>query len=130
MFESMGHDISDPTADWMRGMSDWYDRKLRTDSFAAFVAQQENTVAGGCSVWLLDGLPRTGNPSGLRAYVGGMYVYPSARGQGVARQLLAAVLDWSRTKGIGIAELHATSMGAPLYESVGFQPATNYRLPL
>ncbi|WP_279581827.1 GNAT family N-acetyltransferase [Fodinicola feengrottensis] len=60
----------------------------------------------------------------------GMYVYPSARGQGVARQLLAAVLDWSRTKGIGIAELHATSMGAPLYESVGFQPATNYRLPL
>jgi GNAT superfamily N-acetyltransferase len=76
-------------------------------------------------------LPRPGSkPGGERGYVAGMYVHSQWRGQGVARQLLSAALDWCRTAGLGIVELHATKMGAPLYESVGFESTDAYRLSL
>jgi GNAT superfamily N-acetyltransferase len=131
MYESMSLDVSD--REWQAALPAWYERRFSTqpDTFAAFVATSGDRIGGGCTAWTLDSLPRPGSsPSGRRGYVAGMYVHSDWRGHGVARQLLSAALDWCRTAGCDLAELHATKMGAPLYETVGFESTAAYRLSL
>jgi GNAT superfamily N-acetyltransferase len=130
MYESMGFDVDDPAADWMVALPRWYERRLADDAFAAFVAEDDGRVVGGCTVWILTSLPRAGNPTGRRGYVAGMSVRPEWRSHGIARQLLDHGLGWLRTAGADFAELHATKMGQPLYESIGFEETPAYRLSL
>lgn len=130
MYESMGLDVDDPTADWRLALPRWYEQRLVDDSFTAYVAEDDGQVVGGCTVWILTSLPRQGNPSGRRGYVAGMSVRPEWRSRGLARQLLAHSLGWLRAAGADFAELHATEMGQPLYESIGFEETPAYRLRL
>ncbi|WP_163511538.1 GNAT family N-acetyltransferase [Fodinicola acaciae] len=130
MYESMGFDVTDPAADWMVALPRWYERRLADGSIAAFVAEQDGRVIGGCTVWILASLPREGSPDGRRGYVAGMSVRPEWRSRGIARRLLTAGLDWLRAAGADFAELHATKLGQPLYESVGFEETPAFRLRL
>jgi GNAT superfamily N-acetyltransferase len=62
--------------------------------------------------------------------VGGMWVDPSARRQGTGKQLLSAVFDWSRARGLKHIGLWAPSESAPaiaLYLTMGFQKTANRR---
>lgn len=59
------------------------------------------------------------------AYLYQMWVTPEYRGQGVARSLLNAVVDWARARGsrellLGVTQGNAAAVG--LYGSVGFAP--------
>lgn len=54
-----------------------------------------------------------------------MWVAPAHRSCGVGRKLLAAVIDWSRLRGVGRIVLGVTCGDSParrLYESAGFKP--------
>jgi GNAT superfamily N-acetyltransferase len=59
-----------------------------------------------------------------------MYSEPEARRLGIAKQLLQTMLDWCRHEGFRSVALHASPAGRPLYESLGFQPTNEMRLPL
>lgn len=55
--------------------------------------------------------------------VGGMWVEPASRGRGVGAALLAAVVDWARTRGFARLELSAPAHSAAalaLYRRAGF----------
>lgn len=54
------------------------------------------------------------------AYIGLMAVDPARQRQGIARQLVAHVLDAVEARGCSIALLDATDKGAPLYKTFGF----------
>jgi ribosomal protein S18 acetylase RimI-like enzyme len=57
------------------------------------------------------------------AHVFQMWVSPARRGQGVARQLLTRVVEWSRSCAVQSVVLSVTSGNSParnLYESAGF----------
>jgi GNAT superfamily N-acetyltransferase len=57
------------------------------------------------------------------AHLGGMWVDPVARGDGVGRALADAVLDWARGRGFVHVVLWVTDGNAPaiaLYERLGF----------
>ncbi|HET9719997.1 MAG TPA: GNAT family N-acetyltransferase [Solirubrobacteraceae bacterium] len=58
-----------------------------------------------------------------------MYVVPEARGQGVARVLLAALEDRARRLGYAVARLDTGPLQAGarhLYESAGYRPIENF----
>jgi GNAT superfamily N-acetyltransferase len=57
---------------------------------------------------------------GRFGYVQSMATDPAWRSTGVARAVLALLLDGFRERGVGRVGLHATRYGEPLYRSVGF----------
>jgi GNAT superfamily N-acetyltransferase len=55
----------------------------------------------------------------------GMYVSPSARGSGIADQLVEVVEQWARNEGVDSLYLHVAEpmvRARAFYEKVGFRP--------
>jgi GNAT superfamily N-acetyltransferase len=86
---------------------------------------------GGCaSVEIVQWVPGRQDPTPRRAWIHSVYVEPACRRRGVGRQLTETILGWCREQAFQWVYLHASEEGRPLYESLGFEPATEMRLRL
>jgi GNAT superfamily N-acetyltransferase len=93
---------------------------LASDQFAAYIAFIDGEPAGIGAITIYEVPPAPG-VSGTEAYISSMYTEPARRGLGVARAVLAALLDFARASGVrGRVWLRATEAGTPLYERAGF----------
>jgi GNAT superfamily N-acetyltransferase len=120
MFESMGSDVSDPA--WEAAGRESVTSRLGAD-LAAFVVdapEAPGRLIASCAGTVNRRLPRPGDPAGLVGYVQWVCVEPGARRQGLARQVMTALLSWYEQAGIHRVELHATPMAESLYLSLGF----------
>jgi GNAT superfamily N-acetyltransferase len=102
-------------------------------------------IARGANFFAYMGGPGTGGPGPAPAGIVGaveaqpgmaelvsMWVRPQARGQGIGRALVGAVVQWAQAQGHSSVHLWVTETNAParrLYESCGFA-ATGERQPL
>ena len=59
---------------------------------------------------------------GAQALILNVYCEPEHRRRGLARELMAAMLEWCKRERIAKVVLHASQDGRPLYESLGFVP--------
>jgi len=57
---------------------------------------------------------------GVNGWIGGVAVVPERRGGGLGSALTAAAAHWIAEAGASTASLHATAMGRPVYERLGF----------
>ncbi|WP_309238732.1 GNAT family N-acetyltransferase [Actinoplanes aureus] len=91
-------------------------------TLAAFVADRpDGTGLAACVVGLIEerlGNPR--NPTGLAGYVFSVATDPDMRRRGYSRACMTALLDWFRSRGVGVADLRASPDGEPLYAALGF----------
>lgn len=98
----------------------WLSERLDSPSFGAFLAVEDGRAVGSGGVSLYDNPPGP-RPTTREAYVMSMFTEPEARGRGVARAVLAALLDFARQAGgVGRVWLRATEMGRPVYLRAGF----------
>ena len=65
-------------------------------------------------------LPRPGWPSDREGRVQSVYVVPHARRRGIARTLMAEVMDYARAAMLIRLTLHPSDDARPLYASLGF----------
>ena len=56
-----------------------------------------------------------------------VYTEPPWRGKGVARALMRTVMEWAAAQGFDRVILHASDVGRPLYQSLGFAPTNEMR---
>jgi GNAT superfamily N-acetyltransferase len=59
------------------------------------------------------------------AYIAELFVVEAARGSGMGRALIAACMDWARSRGLGVIEIGVLAGNArarAVYESAGFAP--------
>ena len=128
MFDAMG--VGDD-ASWQPRVLEQHRAGLADGRFFAAVVDAPTGagLAGGAvgMVWELLGGP--GNPGRL-GYIQSMATDPEWRGRGVARSVLAHLLDGFRSRGVTRVSLHATAEGEPLYRSVGFAPPGRPELQL
>jgi len=57
---------------------------------------------------------------GSTGWIGALGVVPRARGRGLGSALTEACVEWLRGRGAETVLLHATDVGRPVYERVGF----------
>ena len=119
--------------------SDWLDITLkfieqaRQDLFyKAFVAQVDGAVVGSASCQLFAGL----YPNVLKqhyrkyGYIWGVYVEPSHRRQGIAKQLTSRAIAYLQAISCTRVVLNASPSGKPVYESLGFSNSNAMHLDL
>jgi GNAT superfamily N-acetyltransferase len=90
------------------------------------VVAEDGAIVGGAGVQIRTLLPRPETDVTREALVVNVYVEPAYRRQGLARRLMEAILAWSSEQGIERVSLHASIMGQPLYEALGFTRSNEF----
>jgi len=85
-------------------------------------------AGGGIIVLTYHSSPR--DPKPQRAWIVNMYTEREYRRQGLARRLMEEMIRWCRAQRMTTVYLHASDEGRALYESLGFTPTNEMRLPL
>lgn len=99
----------------------YYEEHLGVDHIACMASIDGEDVGMG-AVCIQKEMPSPDNPSGRCAYVMSIYTRPEARGRGVGRAVVETLIAYAHARGADKVYLEATDEGAPLYESLGFEP--------
>lgn len=81
-------------------------------------------VIGCASMSFMRIMPTFSHPTGKRAHLMNVYTRSEYRRQGIARKMVEILIDEAWKRGATEISLDATTMGRPLYESLGFKPTT------
>lgn len=81
-------------------------------------------VIGCASMSFMRIMPTFSHPTGRRAHLMNVYTRNEYRRQGIARKMVELLIDETWKRGATEISLDATTMGRPLYESLGFKPTT------
>lgn len=124
MFVDMGRDVGADDAPWRVRAAAWFADRIDHPDFAAFVADDPElgvvaVAAGRCET----NVPSPGNADGRWGHVFNVCTDPRRRRLGLARQCVAALLDWfDNDTDVMVVTLSATNDGVSLYTSLGFEP--------
>src|SRR5215831_16392671 len=127
MFQDTGRLDDDRAAAMIELLKPIMRPMLASGEYHGWLAIAENgMVVAGAGVQVRTLLPRPETDVAREALVVNVYVQPVYRRHGLARRLMADILAWSHEQGIERVSLHASSMGRPLYESLGFAPSNEF----
>ena len=98
----------------------WVRERLADGRYLGLLLEEGTGVVAGAGIFFADFPPHWMDPQPLRAYILNVYTEPSTRGSGYAGQLMQAVLDQCRQRGVPTVVLHASPQGRPIYEKLGF----------
>ena len=88
------------------------------------LAIDNGEVIGCASMSFMRIMPTFSHPTGKRAHLMNVYTRNSYRRQGIARKMCEILIDETWKRGATEISLDATTMGRPLYESLGFTSST------
>ena len=88
------------------------------------LALDGDIVAGCASMSFMRIMPTFSHPTGRRAHLMNVYTRSEYRRQGIARKMVNMLIDETWKRGATEISLDATTMGRPLYESLGFTNST------
>lgn len=108
-------DLADVTLAFLQARQD-------ADELRSWLAFDEDRCVGIVSLLLAHVPPRLADRTTREGYVVNMYVAPSHRRRGLARQLLDACIAGAHELQLRRLYLYATDEGRPLYERSGFAP--------
>jgi GNAT superfamily N-acetyltransferase len=104
---------------------DWLRPRLRDRSYFGFVMSDGDEPIAGIGLMTIDWPPHPAHPAlDMRGYVLNVYVEPSHRKRGVARQMMALAEAEFARRGVSFAILHATGQGRALYAGMGWSGTT------
>ena len=120
-----------------RDSMEWTARKLRDGSYVGWLmeegmsdASEPARVIGGAGVWFMEWPPHWMHPEPMRGYLLNVYVAPEARRRGLARELVLLATEECKRRGLHLAVLHASGMGQPIYEELGWKKSNEMVLKL
>ena len=101
-------------------------------SYKGFVAEVDNIIVGSASCQIFTGLYSLILEEEYRkyGYIWGVYVQPSHRRKGIAKQLTNAAIEHLKSINCTKAVLNASPAGKLVYENLGFSPSNAMQLDL
>ncbi|PXX41458.1 GNAT family N-acetyltransferase [Undibacterium pigrum] len=103
----------DAYANWLAGT-------LAAGNYLGLLAQSGDTVVAGAGLSILDWGPIRGDTQGHRGRIVNVYTAPDWRRLGIARALVAGVLQLGKERGLKTFNLSASEQGQALYQDLGF----------
>jgi ribosomal protein S18 acetylase RimI-like enzyme len=108
----------------------WMHGAVERGQYVSFIAEEHGTALASGSLLIYTAIPRPGSASDREGRVQSVYVAPDARRRGIARALMAAILDHARSESLIRLVLHPSDEARPLYASLGFAPLDEMGLRL
>lgn len=97
-------------------------RAVDDETYVAWIAEESgNPLASGALLIHL-AIPRPRIPSDREGRVQSVYVEPEARRRGIARAIMAEIMEFARRENLIRLTLHPSEAGRALYASLGFVP--------
>ena len=105
------------TDDFVREIRDYF---LNGDQ-TTVLAIDDGEVIGCASMSYIRIMPTFSHPTGKRAHLMNVYTRNEYRRKGIARKMCEMLIGDAWNRGATEISLDATTMGRPLYESLGFK---------
>ena len=100
---------------------DFFKRNIVNGTHIAFICENDKQMIATVGITLFEIMPTTQHPNGRVARLMNMYVEPSHRNKGIAKELLNLVMEYAKKQQIEKVMLNPSRMGRTLYENYGFQ---------
>ena len=121
---SSSHRLIEDEQAFLERCESWMKERLRKGSqWQCWVAQQEAIVLGAVWAQLVEKIPNPVAEPEYYVYLTNFYVRDEYRGEGIGSRLLAAVLEWSKSKNAEKVILWPTERSKSFYLRHGFSPA-------
>ena len=131
MFADMGQQDESRFAQMLVSSEAFLRRGLADGTYRGWLAVTgENRLVAGGGVAIVPWPGSPDDPAPRRGWIQNIYTEPGFRHQGIARQIMEAIVEWCRAEDFRAVSLHASKFGRPLYESMGFQATNEMRLYL
>lgn len=99
----------------------WLRVRLDDGRYYGFMVMDEGRPAAGIGLMSIDWPPHPAHPTqDQRGYVLNVYVEPAYRRRGLATALMKLAEAEFARRGLGFAVLHATEVGRPVYQALGW----------
>lgn len=109
----------------------WLAPRLQRGDYFGWIIEAEGAPVAGLGMMVIDWPPHPSHPDqGARGYILNVYVEPGHRGAGLAKHLMDLAVAEGRARGLDYMILHATQMGRPLYERLGWKQTSEMSLSL
>jgi GNAT superfamily N-acetyltransferase len=109
----------------------WLEPRLKDGRYFGYIAEIEGAAVAGIGLMIIDWPPHPSHPQeDKRGYVLNVFVEPTHRGRGLARMLMQLGEAEIGRRGVSFAILHATRMGRPLYEKIGWAQTSEMSKPM
>ena len=105
---------------------DYYHRHMADGTFVSWLALDGEKIVGTSGMSFVEKPPYFSCPSGRIGLLSSMYTDPAYRRRGIAKELLARVVNEARDFGCGSVQITASDMGALLYTDFGFVKNGNF----
>lgn len=114
--------------DTIRGsLPSFFDRHLGGDLFAYAMRCDDGSIVSIALMLVSEKPPNPRFPHGRIGTVFNVFTVPEHRRRGLARQVMGALVEDARLRGLDLVELNATDDGYGLYKSLGFSDADLHR---
>ncbi len=126
-------DIGGRTEDQIAGHDARYRRWVRArlarrEVFGYLAEGSDGRALASALLWFRPDHPRPGTTKDSTPYVFSVYTVPSARRKGLATRLVRRLVEEARRRGYPRIVLHASEMGLPVYEKLGFERTREMRI--
>lgn len=107
-------------------LKDYYNRHLADGTFVSWIALDGEKTVGTSGISFVEKPPYFSCPSGKIALLPSMFTADDYRRKGIAKHLLAKVIDEAKNFGCSVVQITASDMGVLLYTDFGFKKNGNF----
>ena len=107
-------------------LEDYYRRHMADGTFVSWLAMDGDEIVGTSGMSFVEKPPYFGCPNGKIGLLSSMFTSNAYRRQGIAKELLARVVQEAKDYGCGVVQITASDIGVLLYTDFGFQKNGNF----
>ena len=108
----------------------WFHDAVADGRYRSWIAVENGEAIASGSLLVYTAIPRPGSAADREGRVQSVYVAPVARRRGIARALMATIVEYARAAPLIRLVLHPSDEARPLYAGLGFSDLDEMGLPL